>query len=95
MTHQTDATATALFPRSVPILEEQFANDAEPDQPFQEGVHDIIDPDLRHRLISEAAYALYVQRGYADGFDVDDWLAAEGQLDRVSVERAGAGTRLA
>ena len=41
--------------------------------PFEEGAHDALDPDLRHRLISEAAYYLYVERGYADGYDLDDW----------------------
>ena len=56
---------------------------AEPDQPFEEGVHDAIDPDLRHRLISEAAYDLYTQRGYVDGFDVEDWLSAEAQVDHL------------
>jgi hypothetical protein len=42
---------------------------------------------MRHRMISEAAYALYTQRGYADGFDVDDWLTAEAQVDHILLER--------
>jgi predicted acyl esterase len=41
-----------------------------------------IDPDLRYRMISEAAYALYAARGYQDGYDTDDWLAAEARVDR-------------
>jgi len=56
---------------------------SEPDQPFEEGVRDSLDPDLRHRLISEAAFDLYAKRGYADGYDVDDWLDAEGQVDHL------------
>jgi hypothetical protein len=39
------------------------------------------DPDLRHRMISEAAYYLYTERGCADGYDIDDWLQAETQVD--------------
>ena len=54
---------------------------SEPDQPFEEGVHDMIDPDLRHRLISEAAFELYTRRGFVDGYDVEDWLSAEAQVD--------------
>jgi len=56
---------------------------SEPDQPFEEGVHDMIDPDLRHRLISEAAFEMYCRRGFADGYDVEDWLSAEAQVDHL------------
>jgi Protein of unknown function (DUF2934) len=53
--------------------------------PFEEGAHDTLDADLRHRMISEAAYHLYAQRGYADGYDLDDWLQAETQIDHISL----------
>jgi len=56
---------------------------SEPDQPFEEGAHDSLDPDLRHRLISEAAFDLYARRGFVDGFDVEDWLSAEAQVDHL------------
>lgn len=56
-----------------------------PDMPFEEGMHDVLEPDLRHRMISEAAYHLYAQRGYEDGYDVDDWLQAEAQIDHIIV----------
>jgi len=45
------------------------------------GAEAVLDPDLRHRMISEAAYYLYSQRGYADGNELDDWLQAEAQID--------------
>ena len=38
--------------------------------------------ELRHRMISEAAYQLYAERGYADGLELDDWLQAENEVDR-------------
>jgi hypothetical protein len=66
----------------VEIIEEQ---DVMPDTPFEEGARDSLDPDLRHRMISEAAYHLYTQRGYADGYDLDDWLQAEAQVDHVTI----------
>ena len=37
----------------------------------------------RRRMIEEAAYARYVQRGYAHGQDLDDWLGAEAHVDRI------------
>ena len=51
------------------------------DMPMEGGAQAVFDPDLRHRMISEAAYYLYTQRGYADGYDFDDWLQAEAQVD--------------
>ncbi|MCC6534097.1 MAG: DUF2934 domain-containing protein [Burkholderiales bacterium] len=70
-------------PRSVPTQPPVEELDGDPDMPFVEGSHDELDPDLRHRLISDAAYALYAQRGYADGYDMDDWLQAEAMIDHT------------
>ena len=41
-----------------------------------------IDEETRHRMISEAAYRLYAQRGYVEGFELEDWLQAEAEVDR-------------
>jgi len=60
---------------------------AELDTPFAEGRQSEIDEDLRHRLISDIAYGRYCARGYADGYDVDDWLEAEGEVDHMQVGR--------
>jgi hypothetical protein len=38
-------------------------------------------PADRHHRIQEAAYRLAVQRGFAPGHDVEDWLAAEREVD--------------
>lgn len=46
---------------------------------------DMKDPELRRRLISEAAYHRYAERGYADGHDLDDWLQAEAAVDDALV----------
>lgn len=88
-------TIGAPLPRSVPIIAEDRDNQTEPRQSFQEGAQDVLDPDLRSRMIREDAYALYAQRGYADGFDVADWLAAEAEVDRVLVDRPRPGARSA
>jgi hypothetical protein len=35
----------------------------------------------RDRLIAEAAYYLAQSRGFVPGYEVDDWLAAEREVD--------------
>lgn len=40
----------------------------------------VIRSEDKRQMIQEAAYYRYVQRGYADGHDLDDWLAAEAQF---------------
>ncbi len=35
----------------------------------------------RHRLIAQAAYLRAEQRNFASGNDIDDWLAAEQEID--------------
>ena len=74
--------AAAEHPRSVPIIVEDESEKLS-DQPFAEGMQDALDADLRHRMISEAAFHRYAQRGYADGYDMDDWLQAEAEVDHL------------
>jgi hypothetical protein len=37
--------------------------------------------EFRHRLIRETAYRLYEQRGYMPGYELQDWLQAEAEVD--------------
>ena len=39
------------------------------------------EPEVRYRMISEAAFHRYEDRGCEEGYDVDDWLAAEADVD--------------
>lgn len=39
------------------------------------------DVEARRNLISEAAYFRAVQRGFAPGSELDDWVAAEAEVD--------------
>lgn len=82
-------------PRSVPVIASESDVEQLPDQPFAEGSHDAIDADLRHRMVSEAAYQLYAGRGYADGYDTDDWLLAEAEVDHLLLNPATSPTRAA
>ena len=38
--------------------------------------------EQREAMLREAAYYHYVKRGHAPGHDLDDWLAAEAELER-------------
>jgi hypothetical protein len=39
-------------------------------------------PEERRRMIAEAAYYLAERRGFEPGYEVEDWLAAEAEVDR-------------
>lgn len=51
-----------------------------------------VSPETRQLMIQEAAYYRYVQRGYAQGHDVEDWLAAESKFERARLPRPGPAT---
>lgn len=38
----------------------------------------------REAMIRDAAYYHFVQRGYAPGHELDDWLAAEAEIERMA-----------
>ena len=39
------------------------------------------DPDARHELIARAAYFRAKRRGFVPGRELEDWLAAEAEID--------------
>jgi DUF2934 family protein len=82
VSHRPTGARSYRSPGAIEIIER---DESAPETPFEEGAHDALDPDLRHRMISEAAYHLYAQRGYTDGYDLDDWLQAEAQVDHTTL----------
>jgi hypothetical protein len=46
--------------------------------------------DARRQEIARRAYVRYCERGRIDGFDVEDWLAAEQELRQEDVAAAAA-----
>jgi hypothetical protein len=46
--------------------------------------------EKRHALICEAAYFRAERRGFCPGQELDDWLAAESEIDRNSGTGAGS-----
>lgn len=49
----------------------------------------------RFRMIAEAAYFRAAQRGFKAGSDLDDWIAAEAEIDRMLLESEHALERQA
>ena len=41
----------------------------------------VIDPDHRRALIAEVAYYRSERRGFEPGYEVEDWLSAEAEVD--------------
>lgn len=72
-------------PHGVATILPQGETERFPDQPFVEGAKDELDPDLRHRMISEAAFHRQAERGYDEGYDRDDWLEAEAGIDHIVI----------
>jgi len=79
------AQGIRTHPHGVATIVPPREYDELPDQPFAEGAGDQLDPDLRHRLISEAAFHRQTERGYDAGYDRDDWLEAETAVDHLVV----------
>jgi hypothetical protein len=90
-TQHRAAVVAPPHPRATPFIATDV--DAAPDQPFAEGMTNDVDPDLRHRMVSEAAYRRYAERGYEDGYDQDDWLQAEADVDHLLLGREPGLTR--
>jgi hypothetical protein len=43
----------------------------------------VIDPEHRRALIAQAAYYRAEKRDFAPGFEVEDWLSAESEVDTL------------
>ncbi len=52
-----------------------------------------LEGDRRHALIAEHAYYLAEQRGFEPGHELDDWLAAETNVEQT-LESSDEGSRL-
>jgi len=48
-------------------------------------------PAARHTMIAEAAYFLAEKRGFAEGLELQDWIAAETLVDEVCLKTSVPG----
>lgn len=53
-----------------------------------------VGPEQRAALIAEAAYLRAEQRGFAPGHEVEDWLAAESEVDARLMHGTGSEARV-
>ncbi len=85
-TQQRHASPPAgRHPRSTATLALPGETGRFPDQPFGESLSDELDPELRHRVISEVAFHRQEQRGYDEGYERDDWIDAEADVDHIVI----------
>jgi hypothetical protein len=54
-----------------------------------------ITPEERNRMIAEAAYYRAERRGFATGGEMEDWVQAETEIDRLIQTDASHATRAA
>jgi len=47
------------------------------------GSRPAVTPDMRRGMIAEAAYLRAERRGFAPGYEEEDWLAAEVEVDKL------------
>lgn len=52
-------------------------------QPAREAAYGEVTPEQRHSMIAEAAYHRAERRGFEPGYELDDWLAAEKEVDAL------------
>jgi hypothetical protein len=48
-----------------------------------------VSPEVRRQMIAEAAYLRSEQRGFAPGFEHEDWLLAEAEVDALLYAKHG------
>jgi hypothetical protein len=58
-----------------------MADTAELDEPQSVADRSDANPEERHRRIAEAAYYRAERRGFTPGYEEEDWIAAEREID--------------
>jgi len=79
-------TAKSTAQKGVAVTPSARVPQAKPDSGTQGSSP--VTPEQRRIMICEAAYYIAEHRGFETGHDVDDWLAAEQQIDRVLTSAA-------
>lgn len=76
-TRTTKSTSAKKPPRAAPARKPRAATGATE-----------VGEDVRRQMIAEAAYLRAEQRGFDGGDPIEDWLAAEHEVDLLLAERA-------
>ena len=83
----TDSTASDATAGDATATESTATAASDAADPRSSAGHDL-DGAARHRMISEAAHRRYRERNYADGYDFEDWLSAEAEIDDLLQNRS-------
>ena len=89
MKRRTARAASAKKPATLPTFTPLPPPDAGAGMPGENAPG--ADPELRRAMIAEAAYYRAEQRGFEPGRELEDWFAAESDIDSVA-PRAGLPT---
>lgn len=60
---------------------------AKPTPPDQTTASSAVSPEERNRTVAEAAYYIAEHRGFTEGSPLEDWCAAEAQIDAMLSRR--------
>ena len=76
----------AAKPATKPAAEKKVAAKAAPRGRKPTGKPTIVAPEQRRQLVQVAAYFIAERRGFGSGREVEDWLEAEAEVERMLSE---------
>lgn len=76
----------AATPAPKPVAEKKVAAKAAPRSKKPSGKPTIVAPEQRRQLVQVAAYFIAERRGFGSGREVEDWLEAEAEVERMLTE---------
>ena len=79
----TTATTSNPGQRNAPPTPAKAGAAEAPVTPTAVAASQAIEPEQRQAMICSAAYFLSERRGFGPGHELDDWLAAEEEIDRL------------
>jgi len=90
MATKKERPAPPEAPKSRPAVKPQTVK---PQSTFRGNAQAEVSPEELRKLISEAAYFRAKQRGFAPGYELEDWIQAEAEVMRRVESRQGRSGR--
>jgi hypothetical protein len=87
----TTASSRGRRRKTQPIAPPTTSDAQAPAKPGTARTIGFFEPTRRHALICEAAYFRAERRGFCPGQELDDWLAAESEIERT-LDPSGASS---
>lgn len=80
--YRTDSTSKPSLRPLAPLAPSWLPGESSA-APLSQNTASPLTPEQRHRMIAEAAYLRAERRGFQGGCPLEDWFAAEGEIDRL------------